>query len=110
MGKVIIEKGDEKMKQDLRKGKDNNNNDSIGSIEHNLSSKQQGKTREIVSKKAGISRGTYERGKTIIQQKASNEIKDKAKSVKFQRILLILKILLLKIMMVKKLKILQQIL
>ena len=69
---------------------------------------EKGDTREIVSKKAGISRGTYERGKTIIQ-KASNEIKNKAKSVKFQRILFIdTEDFIIEDNMVKKLKILQQ--
>jgi hypothetical protein len=58
------------------KGKDNtNNNNSISSIEDNLLNREKGRVVDTVSKKAGVSGGTYECAKKIIEQ-GSDKLKD----------------------------------
>ena len=77
--KVESEKAKLRSLQNLKNVSQKLSSGSIGHID-NLS-EDQGRTRAIVSKKAGISQGTYERGRNIIQN-GSEEQKKKLRKGK----------------------------
>lgn len=62
-----IESEKARLRQIELAGTRTNNNHTLGPNEHKVQDQDKGKTREIVSKKVGISPTTYERAKTIIK-------------------------------------------